>query len=800
MYGSGLIMLIHVLPLYSRLADSEATAGDSYHQQATWDAIADPSVDAVINIAVTGDGKSYAAFGAYPNGGVIALYPTNELVRDQHRQLQSYPNQKLRIQRVTGWDLEIWARAAKDSKAQTLLNLSDADILLTNPDLFYYLHQGNYIKEFLKDGGKDRLDLWQQIDQRFQAIIFDEFHLYQPSQVSGVLNTILLMRSVGIKHKYIFLSATPNRHLIKCLELAGLNYRLINPATTVGYSSEAQTGYRQISQPIQLYLAQGDSNGSGVVRGEQWIYENINSIVNFFTQYPGSCGAIILNSIPAVKRVRRYLSTQMRELGLTVSENTGFTDKDQVEDAIAADIVVGTSTIDVGVDFRINFLIFEGHDANTFVQRFGRLGRHPGFSVYRGYALVPKYFIARMGEALAGDFWVEHVNCDRLTLNRIVREQHTEVNTFGQYYKRWSPVQALVIGQQLRHPDLNGRYLEAFNEYKSKCEQLYGANLRAVYDQCRQWSEEAAQFRLSNLIVAEARSFRGTSSLQTAVLDFTGGKETPTIKTYNLPSLLGSFRWRPLTKEEFIEKSGRQKIKLPSFVDYCSLYFEVWEINEKYEPWSFILDGDRIERSAGKITVRWGLQINTYNYELSKLNRQLSRIGIVVFIANEDPDTLRRRLRLPLHFPLYGLKENLHDRYYYYSVAFDQAALMLDAYLGQGEVIKRDMIAHHSKQVFESEIAEDDAFMAAIAQAEEEDLAWALVVDIVLDEFPKYPEELAAQHYGEAIKTGGVIAYLRHNYSNYEQVLNSRPVKSQAAYERVKERFDRAIRRQLNEK
>jgi CRISPR-associated endonuclease/helicase Cas3 len=791
-------VLINVLPLYSRLADSEAKAGVSYHQQASWDVIADPTVDAVINCALTGDGKSYAAFGAFPNGEVMALYPTNELVRDQQRQLQSYPNQNLRIQRVTGWDLENWARAAKQSKAETLLDLSQADILLTNPDLFYYLHQGNYIKDFLKDGIGDRLDLWSQIDQKFKAIIFDEFHLYQPSQVSGVLNTILLMRSVGIKHKYLFLSATPNKYLVKCLELAGLNYRIIDPAASHCYScSPPPTGYRQISQTIELFIEPGDTNGSGIVRGEQWIYENVSSILNFFSEHPGSKGAIILNSIPAVKRVRRFLGTRFKELGLKVSENTGFTDKEDVETAIAADMVVGTSTLDVGVDFRINFLIMEGHDATAFIQRLGRLGRHPGFAAYKGYALVPKWFVARMGMELAGDFNAETATCDRLTLNRIVQEQHREINTFGQYYKRWSPVQALVIGQQLRHSDLGGKYLDAFDQYRRSCEALYGANLRQIYEQCQHWTQEAAQLRTSNLIIAEARAFRGTSSLQAAVLDFTGGKDKPTIKTYNLPSLLGAFKWRPLTKEEFIEKSGRKKVNLPSFVEHCRLFFEVEEINEKYENWSFIYNESGYDELAGKLQVRKGLWVDTYNYELGNLNRQLSKIGIVTFIAHENPDMLRSRLKLPLHFPIYGLKQNIHDRYCYYSVAFDQAALMLNAYLGQGEAISRDMITHHSKQVFQSEIDEDDAFMVAIANQENADLEWAESVEIILEEFPDHPAELAEQHFREAIGQRGVIAYLRHNYSNYERELNQRKVKSQAVYERVKERFNQAIVRAL---
>jgi CRISPR/Cas system-associated endonuclease/helicase Cas3 len=41
-----------------------------------------------------------------------------------------------------------------------------------------------------------------------------------------------------------------------------------------------------------------------------------------------------------------------------------------------APIVVGTSAIEVGIDFDTPSLIFEAHDSTAFIQRFGRGGRH----------------------------------------------------------------------------------------------------------------------------------------------------------------------------------------------------------------------------------------------------------------------------------------------------------------------------------------------------------------------------------------------------------------------------------------
>jgi hypothetical protein len=48
-------------------------------------------------------------------------------------------------------------------------------------------------------------------------------------------------------------------------------------------------------------------------------------------------------------------------------------------------IVVGTSAIEVGIDFQCDYLIFEAGDAASFMQRFGRLGRHqPGVAFLLG--------------------------------------------------------------------------------------------------------------------------------------------------------------------------------------------------------------------------------------------------------------------------------------------------------------------------------------------------------------------------------------------------------------------------------
>ncbi len=88
----------------------------SWHQVATLEALRDPNIDVIFNIAMTGDGKSLAAYleTLQTNFCAIGLYPTNELARDQETQIQGYieifqPDNKPRVRRLSGQNLEIYA-------------------------------------------------------------------------------------------------------------------------------------------------------------------------------------------------------------------------------------------------------------------------------------------------------------------------------------------------------------------------------------------------------------------------------------------------------------------------------------------------------------------------------------------------------------------------------------------------------------------------------------------------------------------------------------------------------------------
>ena len=88
---------LSVKPVYSRKAKAipiESSQGLKLrqHQVETYKAIHDSDVDVIFNTAMTGDGKSLAAYlpALTEDKSIIAKYPTNELIKDQERQVQGY--------------------------------------------------------------------------------------------------------------------------------------------------------------------------------------------------------------------------------------------------------------------------------------------------------------------------------------------------------------------------------------------------------------------------------------------------------------------------------------------------------------------------------------------------------------------------------------------------------------------------------------------------------------------------------------------------------------------------------------
>jgi CRISPR-associated endonuclease/helicase Cas3 len=430
----------------------------AWHQKETLEAIRDPEIDVIFNTAMTGDGKSLAAYlqTLLTDFLAIGLYPTNELARDQEGQIGGYiekfqPDNNPRINRLSSVELELYAEQENLKKAQAIATrMSQSEILISNPDMFHYLHRGAYLTPH------DNPDkLWNSLDKDFDLFIFDEFHVFSAPQIASVLNTMMLIRRTNRQKKFLFLSATPDTQLLKKLKKAGFNYRCIDPIAERKYEFPETSdrveelksqGWRQVAREIDLSFVPLESAFSA---SENWLKQNKELVLQQFQAHTNTKGAMILNSIAAIKRLLPIFQELLEPNGLTVGENTGLSGSQEKARSLDCDLVLGTSTIDVGVDFKINFLIFESSDTGNFIQRLGRLGRHDGynkdgkevrFDNFSAYALVPQFLVERLfPEELTEK---EHSQdsekstlevdryYDRIYFNKTIEENYREINNF----------------------------------------------------------------------------------------------------------------------------------------------------------------------------------------------------------------------------------------------------------------------------------------------------------------------------------------------------------------------------------
>ncbi|NJN31163.1 MAG: hypothetical protein HC824_12565 [Synechococcales cyanobacterium RM1_1_8] len=358
-------------------------------------------------------------------------------------------------------------------------------------------------------------------------------------------------------------------------------------------------------------------------------------------------------------------------------------------------MVIGTSTIDVGVDFRINYLVFESSDAGNFIQRLGRLGRHGendagvAFDGFMAYALVPNFLAERLFEGeerLLGDGG----ECDRFTLNRAIRESYRCINDFRGYYKRWGAVQSFKLLYQLSDPKVRSRYVGSRDRFAREAEEVFGVSPRQISGRVRGWAEDwqrQSGQKGGNPIAEEASSFRGASGLLCGLYDLTEPREADRFKTYGLPGVLSNLEIEPWTERGFLaeleqvaQRTG-QAIPKGRF-NYCLGFMKLRAYREERLNWKFHFPG-RLDAVADswKVQVLDGLEVwQPDNRWVDGINQRLRTQALVAYVLKRPVGEVKRRLRLPMHFQLYPISDegSIHDATAPYAVAFGQAALLLD--------------------------------------------------------------------------------------------------------------------------
>lgn len=662
---------LHILPVYSQLhPDPDWMIGGLQlhtHQVETLEAFRDPNIDVIFNTAMTGDGKSLAAYlpAFQDRRHVIAMYPTNELIRDQHQALPSY-EQRLNI-RLPHNDTMFGAKITQLMRDHdTVERLEEVrklirhnPILLTNPDLVHLMMSLQY------GWGHRRKELPYELGVQFDYLLCDEFHIFAIPQIISVTNMLgylatLYQHRPNDRKKFLFLSATPSALFDNLLERGGLRYKRVKGS----YRSSEQNGYRRILQPCELELHEVSQE----CRTEQWIEEHLDEIRDFFHKYPRSKGAILVNSVATARRLVILLKERLGSDDISIGENTGLTDPQERLASFNKTILVGTSTVDIGVDFRINYLIFEAYSGGSFIQRFGRLGRHAGYPIYRAYALVPRFVLERFAQQFSAESEVE-----RETFNQAVYEIFPTEAGFKRYTQRWGIVQAAQVVAELKKlRDENTAFVDALMQ---RYEQFYGAGDATLPVMNKALKKYWRIEKQLPEVLAELVSFRGQSPLSCGVWDSDGH-----VQSYDLFFLLTNTEFEVIDKQEFMQQVRAKQADEREF-ERQLLYIRVNQYTEERQSLILRVNLDLIEQGiyVHNIVVMENITVLAPRATwLDQVNRALKRQKLVGIISRMKPAELKSGLHLGMLFQVVCLEDQIGSQY---SIAFGQEALLLETEL-----------------------------------------------------------------------------------------------------------------------
>jgi CRISPR-associated endonuclease/helicase Cas3 len=349
--------------------------------------------DIILDLAPTGTGKTKAGLTVLkhqPDRSAVYIAPTNALIEQQTdaaKQFVRDANLPHVVKSASAKDIKSWSNDKVGSRAgeklysvlqnpATVFDDVGANrpiLLVTNPDIFYYA-------TFFAYNQLDRGNIASGFYTKFSTVIFDEFHLYDAKQLVGMLFYLAyshVFRFFQHGRKVVLLTATPEP---ACeLALQNLKQAGVKIARIDGESGNSNLLPSQTAVNLEL-RPKPESK-------EEWLAELAAEVVQRFRERPNENGAVILDSLDTINR----LSDLLREQGLSdyIGRITGPAPKKDRQRAMQCQIILATSTVDVGFNFERNpqptrqnldWLIFSARDRAAFWQRIGRVGRVLGKS------------------------------------------------------------------------------------------------------------------------------------------------------------------------------------------------------------------------------------------------------------------------------------------------------------------------------------------------------------------------------------------------------------------------------------
>lgn len=639
-------------------------------------------------VTPTGSGKTLASYAHSILTGepVLGVYPTNELIADQERALKAEfeTSGKNRVLRVDSAELDRW-QVNYDLKrhSETLeVLLNHSPVLLTNPDILFYLFFGLYQGQ---PGVAQRL--FRLVADIYSLFVFDEFHLYNIKQVADVAFLIAALQRINPSRGrvFIFASATPSSPIVPLLrEKFGLRVETIE-----GKPSESPQA-KPIAHQLRLTCIPADLDrwqGTTAFAGSTEVIEA------FLQHYPQGRFVAIFDAVAAAIEIARLFHERYPEL--KIGEVHGLSSQEGRDAATLQQVTIGTSTIEVGVDFKghreKDFLIFEARTAGQFIQRLGRIARHQKNLVIpnNALALIPPYVCNFLESKLMGK-----TSITRKEFYELIDEAYTQPEDFRSYLQKHAPAElhaAVRFIRPLFQPDDKPRINQELDEVVSSLTSSKPGQATAKY---RNYEERE--------ILAPLLTFRG-AEFEAALLDDRKEDTGFPAKRYSLLFLLRRGKFDELSEEDFFQKVSLLSEKRPEWADdiarerrFAKLiergadkllgvygYFRLESLLPQTRRVWFEIPQDEIRGKKGDVTVISGLTVATDPpASIRQLNRFLQRKKLVAWFIDTPPATVRYGRMLPALFAVHELRLALPGGKVSsakWSIAFNQSAFFLSS-------------------------------------------------------------------------------------------------------------------------
>lgn len=638
-------------------------------------------------VTPTGSGKTLTAFAQSILTGepMIGAYPTNELLADQARALQpqyvvTHSNEVVSIDSAALDRMQ--AEYDMTRHSETLeIQLRHKPVLLTNPDILFYVAFGLYPK---LPGLPERL--WALMGS-YRLFAFDEFHLYNIKQQADIAFVVGALNAINSHYGrvFVFASATPDLEMV-----ALLREQLHLRVEVIEAQPSAIPAARIVAHPLQLTLAPANLDRW---QGLTAIEENHGLIDMWRQQYPAGRWVTILDSVAGAIMMAQRFRVDFGQAA--VGEVHGLSSLKMRAEALAKPATVGTSTIEVGVDFKDafekDFLLFEARTSSQFLQRLGRLGRHAKSLPIpnRAIALVPDHVHNFMREKMGGI-----TEITRAQLRTLIEEAYRQPETFNRFLHKHAAVEmaeASNLALGMFQPDDRPRIEAGFNEV---IKALTGRTLQQAFGQRRRYQDDG--------ILAPLLTFRG-AGLEAALLDERGDDSGFPAKTYDVTFLLRRGEYQELSVESFQSELEHLRLARPDWSDEVMRaqrsskliegapdkllgafgFFKLTQLLDKPRRLWFEIDQEAVLGKKGCVTVIEGLTLETEPHApMRLLNKVLERKRIVAWMIDSPPNTIKFGRALPPLFAVYELHINRLGGNAIarpWSIAFNQDAFFLDS-------------------------------------------------------------------------------------------------------------------------